>query len=346
MNSAAIIGGSGYTGGELLRLLILHPEIEVEAITSESYVGEFVSSSHPNLRKQTDLKFVSKESLESYDVLFFCTPHGTSMNMVPEFLDKAKTIIDLSADYRLKNPQDYVTWYGSEHSHPELLKDAVYGIAEIHREEMKKAKIISGAGCLATSAILALYPLFKEKVVQTEQVVVDSKVGSSAAGNKPSLGSHHPERSGCVRNYQPVMHRHTAEMEQELEFGVKPTVSFTPHAIEMVRGILSTCHVFLKKTMDEKEIWGIYRSYYSQEPFIRIVKDRKGVYRFPEPKLLTGSNFCDIGFVRDTHSTRLVVISAIDNLMKGAAGAAVQNMNIKLGLDETLGLESLGYHPI
>jgi len=347
MLEAAIVGGSGYTGGELARLLILHPEVELKAITSQQYTGKRISIVHPNFRKVSDLKFISPDELGNYDVIFTATPHGVSMQHMPTMVEKAKKVIDLSADFRLRDPEQYPVWYGHEHSCPELLKKAVYGIPELHRKEMKTTNLISGAGCLATSAILALYPLFKHDLIDTERVIVDSKVGSSATGNKFSLSTHHPERTRTVRSYAPSGHRHTAEMVQELSFnGTSPTISFSPHAIELVRGILSTCHVFLKEDLDEKAIWKVYREEYGEEPFIRIVKERQGIYRFPEPKILMGSNYCDIGFQRDEQSNRLIVMSAIDNMMKGAAGQAVQAMNITMGLEETSGLEAFGFHPI
>lgn len=346
----SIIGGSGYTGGELIRLLLRHPEVEINQVTSQRFNGKNLSSVHPNLRKITDLKFSSIEKLENCDILFLSTPNGYSMNNIKKFLEIGTKVVDLSSDFRLKNPKDYEIWYNHVHTAPEILEKAVYGLPELHRKEIKKANLISGVGCIATSAILPLYPLIKNNLIDLEKIIVDSKIGSSARGNQSSLSSHHPERSGVVRIYAPTMHRHTAEIEQELNFGIKPTISLSAHGVEIVRGILSTCHVFLKDELiekfDDKEIWKIYRNEYRNEQFIRIVKERKGIYRFPEPKLLIGSNFCDIGFVKDEHSNRVVIVSAIDNLMKGAAGSAVQCMNIMSNYDETLGLEDFGFHPI
>jgi LysW-gamma-L-alpha-aminoadipyl-6-phosphate/LysW-L-glutamyl-5-phosphate reductase len=337
MINVGIVGGSGYTGGELLRILLRHPNVNIEIITSERYAGKRVSLINPNLRGVTDLRFSSRNDLGNYDLLFICTPHGVSMKNMPSYLEQAQRVIDLSGDYRLRNPQDYIDWYNTEHPHPELLAQAVYGIPELHREEIKTARLVTGAGCLATATILALYPL--RNIIET--VVVDAKIGSAAAGNKSSLGSHHPERTGTVRAFKATMHRHTAEMQQEL--GTR--VDFSAHAIQLVRGISSTCHVFLKEDLTERDIWTLFREQYGNEPFIRIVKDRQGVYRYPEPKILTGSNYCDIGFERD-RGNRLVVFSAIDNLMKGAAGQAVQCMNIMFDFPETLGLEAIGFHPI
>ncbi len=344
--NVSIVGASGYTGGELLRLLLFHPNVEVKQVTSESYTGKFVHKIHPNLRKSTSLKFVSANELEACDLLFLCLPHNSSQNKIDEYKKLAPKIIDLSADFRLKDVNEYEKWYGHKHARPELLNEFVYGIPELHREEMKKASYISSAGCNATASILGLYPLYKNGLVEEDRTVIEVKVGSSEGGNKVNEGSHHPERAGVVRSYQPTQHRHTAEMLQEMSFGKKIQIHFSATAIDMVRGLLATCHVFLKENLQEKDIWKIYRDAYGSEPFIRIVKESDGIYRFPEPKLLSGTNYCDIGFKKDEFSNRLVVISAIDNLMKGAAGQALQAFNIMYGIDERTGLDFPGLHPI
>ena len=344
--NVSIVGASGYTGGELLRLLLFHPNVEVRQVTSESYTGKFVHKIHPNLRKSTSLKFVSANELVNCDLLFLCLPHNSSQNKIDEYKKLAPKIVDLSADFRLKDINVYEKWYGHKHARPELLNEFVYGIPELHREEMKNANYISSAGCNATASILGLYPLYKNALVEEDRTVIEVKVGSSEGGNKVNEGSHHPERAGVVRSYQPTQHRHTAEMIQEMSFGKKIQIHFSATAIDMVRGLLATCHVFLKDNLLEKEIWKIYRDAYGNEPFIRIVKESDGIYRFPEPKLLIGTNYCDIGFKKDEFSNRLVVISAIDNLMKGAAGQALQAFNIMNGLDERTGLEFPGLHPI
>lgn len=342
----SIVGASGYTGGELLRLLLFHPNAEVKQVTSENYTGKFVYKIHPNLRKSTMMKFVSANELEPCDLLFLCLPHNSSQNKIDEFKKLSPKIIDLSADFRLKDAKEYEKWYGHKHARPDLLSEFVYGIPELHREEMKKANYISSAGCNATASILGLYPLYKNNLVEEDRTVIEVKVGSSEGGNKVNEGSHHPERSGVVRSYQPTQHRHTAEMLQELSFGKKLTIHFSATAIDIVRGLLATCHLFLKENLQEKDIWKIYREAYNSEPFIRIVKENDGIYRYPEPKLLSGTNYCDIGFKKDEFSNRLVVISAIDNLMKGAAGQALQAFNIMYGFDERTGLEFPGLHPI
>ncbi len=347
MLKVSIVGASGYGGGELLRLLLDHPEVEVAQVTSESNAGKFVYKVHPNLRKRTDLKFVSSSELEKCDVLFLALPHGTAMEKIDHWIELAPVIIDLSADFRLRNPEDYPKWYGHDHAHPELLGKFVYGMPELHREEIKNSNYISSGGCLSTAAILGLYPLFQAVVVDLDKpVVIEGKTGSSGAGGGVSLSSHHPERSGAMRSFKPTGHRHTAEIVQELSFHGKPKISFSATAIEAVRGILSTAHVFLNKEMDERELWRIYRKAYAGEPFMRIVKESSGVYRYPEPKILTGSNYCDVGFELDPDNGRVVVMSAIDNLMKGAAGQAVQAFNVRFGFPETTALEFPGLHPI
>jgi N-acetyl-gamma-glutamyl-phosphate/LysW-gamma-L-alpha-aminoadipyl-6-phosphate reductase len=340
MIRVSIVGASGYTGGDLLRILLFHPEVEIQQVTSERHAGKLVSSLHPNLRKICKFKFVSITELEPCDVLFLGLPHGQMMNRIDEFEALADSLIDLSADFRIHDAQAFEKWYGKPHACPGRLEDFVYGIPELHRDKMKGAKHISGAGCNATATILALHPLYLAGVV--ESAVVEVKAGSSQGGNAVNEGSHHPERSGAVRSYKPTGHRHLGEIRQELN---ADNIHLSATSIEMVRGILATCHVFLNTALEEKEIWKIYRSAYGNEPFIRIVKERSGIHRYPEPKLLAGSNYCDIGFERDPHSNRLVVISAIDNLMKGAAGQAVQAFNIAQGFDETTSLEFPGLHP-
>jgi LysW-gamma-L-alpha-aminoadipyl-6-phosphate/LysW-L-glutamyl-5-phosphate reductase len=347
MISVSIVGASGYTGGEMLRLLLGHPQVKVRQVTSESNAGKFVHSVHPNLRKRTDLRFVASSELKKADLIILCLPHGMVIDRIQEYLSLGDRIIDLSADFRLRDATDYRIWYGHDHTNPEFLHKAVYGVPELHRDEIRNAQLVTGAGCLATAVILGLYPLFRSRLADGPDVIVEAKVGSSAAGNKASLASHHPERSGSMRSFQPTGHRHTAEIRQELTFdGVRPKVHLSATATDAVRGILSTAHVFLKQPIEEKGIWKIYRQEYGNEPFIRIVKEKTGIYRYPEPKILIGSNYCDIGFELDVVENRLVVLSALDNLMKGAAGNGVQAMNVMFGWEETAGLAFTGLHPI
>ena len=338
----SIVGGSGYTGGELLRLLLFHPRVTLVQVTSERFAGKPVYRVHPNLRGVTQARFCSLAELEPCDTLFLCLPHGKSMEQMPRFQRLAGNIIDLSGDFRLATPEAYQKWYGRPHLYPELLGEFVYGIPELYRRNIQQARYVSGAGCNATAVILALYPLFQQQLVYPERTVVEVKGGSSEGGNSPSEASHHPERNDVVRSYKPTGHRHIGEIEQTLGHPVHLSAT----ALGIVRGILATCHVFLKQPLDEKSIWRIYRNAYGSEPFIRMVKERKGIYRLPEPKLLVGSNFCDIGFERDAAGNRLVVISAVDNLMKGAAGQAVQAFNLMHRFPETLGLEFPGLHPV
>ncbi len=340
------MGGSGYTGGELLRLLLSHPHAEIVQVTSERSAGKLVSKAHPNLRKRTQLQFSKMAELRACDLLFLCLPHGEAMERIRQFQSLAPKIIDLSADFRLRDESAYREWYGKCHACPELLGKFVYGIPELHREQMRGADLISSAGCNATATILGLYPFFKLDLIEPDRTVVEVKVGSSEAGNAPTASSHHPERSGAVRSFMPTRHRHTGEVLQELTFDRPIQVHMSVTSIELVRGALATSHLFLKENLEDKDVWKIFRQVYGQEPFIRIVKEADGTHRYPEPKWLAGTNYCDIGFERDPASQRLVVISAIDNLMKGAAGQAVQAFNIMHGLNETDGLDFPGLHPI
>jgi len=345
-----IIGGSGYVGSELLRLLLMHPEVEVTMVTSRQVAGEYVFNVHPNLRGITQLKFVPldiEQLKANCDLVFTATPHGGSVNLVPKLLEAGLKVIDMSADFRLKNPADYESYYGWTHAHPEMLKEAAYGLPELHREEIKKAKLVACPGCMATSAILGLAPIVKAGLVDNSKIIVDLKVGSSGGGSKPNLASHHPERFSGVRPYQVTGHRHTAEVEQELTaLAAEPVkIGFTPHAVNMVRGILATIHAFPKQPIASKDLWKALRGMYGAEPFIRLVKYQKGPYQLPDPKIVMGTNFCDVGFEIDEHANRLIMFSAIDNMAKGAAGQGVQCLNLLMNIDETTGLKSTGFHP-
>jgi len=346
-----IVGGTGYVGSEILRLLLLHPQVEITMVTSRQNAGEYVFNVHPNLRGLTQMKFVPlniAELQKNCDVVFTATPHGGSVKLVPELLEVGLKVIDMSADFRLKNPSDYDKWYGWNHTSPQLLKEAVYGLPEIHREEIKKTRLVACPGCMATATILPLVPFVKEGLIEMNRVIADLKVGSSGAGSKPTTASHHPERFGGVRPYKVAGHRHIAEIEQELNIlsSEHVTVAFTPHAVNMVRGILCTIHVFPNKPLTAKDIWKTLRSQYQNEPFIRFVKYQKGTYQLPDPKVTLGTNYCDIGFELDPHANRLLLFSAIDNMVKGASGQGVQCLNLMMGIDETTGLKSTGFHPM
>ena len=344
----AIIGASGYTGGELLRWALVHPEIEVAQITSERFAGQAATKLNPNLRGFTSLQFTSVKTFNAdIDTVFICTPHKAAAPYVKQFMETGMKIIDLSADFRLHDKGTYAKYYG-EHPHPELLDKAVYGIPELHREEIKKAKLVACAGCLATSVILPLAPLVKNRLVSTDWIIADSKIGSSASGASFDISTHHPERSGAVRSYKPSGHRHTAEIEQELSqlSGSKISVSLTPHAIELVRGIMSTIHVRPSGKIADIDLWKAYRSFFSGSPFVRLVKDQHTLYRYPEPNPLVGTNFADIGWEIDAEKGRMIVMSSIDNLVKGSGGQALQCFNLMNGFDEKLGLWVPGFHPL
>ena len=347
----AIVGGSGYTGGELARLLLFHPNVELTQVASNSHAGRYLHSVHPNLRKISTLRFSHPDDLTSCDVLFLCLPHGVTAGEIERYRSIAPRIIDLSADFRLRSSALYEEWYGVPHIVPNLLEEAVYGLPELHREELPGATLVSGTGCMATASILGLVPLYRAGIVNYAlPLVVDAKVGSSAAGATPGPGSHHPERSGAVRSFQPTGHRHTAELIQELELQegseLRQHIAFSATAIELVRGVLVTAQVFLNESVEERTLWRLYREAFQREPFIRLVKERNGVYRYPEPKILVGSNYCDIGFELDRDQQRVVVIAALDNLMKGAAGNAVQALNCMCEWDESIGLTFPGLHPV
>lgn len=342
--SVSIVGGRGYVGGELLRLLLFHPNIDVRQVSSQAHAGRWAYFAHPNLRGHTQLKFTDPGKMEPCDLLFLAQPHGYAAAHIDQFLALAPRIIDCSSDFRLREAKNYRQWYGQDHPAPQWLGRFTYGLPERHRAELANTHYASGVGCNATATNLALAPLADAGLL--ERVVADVKVGSSEGGATGNPGSHHPERSGVVRSFKPTGHRHQAEVRQELGEGFE--LHFSVTSVELVRGVLVTAHCFLKEPVDEKAVWKLYRDAYEAEPFIRLVKQKTGIFRYPEPKLLAGSNICDIGFAVDegAPSNRVVVIAALDNLMKGAAGSAVQSMNLMLGLDETAGLGFPGLHPI
>lgn len=342
--SVSVIGGSGYGGGELLRLLLGHPNIEIRQVTSRSHLGEYVYQVHPNLRKRTQLKFVDPAQVEPVDVLFLALPHGQAQGQIEKYAALTGRIIDLSADFRLKDPASYQKWYGEAHAAPQWLEKFVYGLPELHRAEMAGASYISGVGCNATASNLALLPLVKCGLIDLDApVFIEIKVGSSESGVEGNAGSHHAERANVIRTFSTFGHRHTAEVIQEL--GVN-NVSLTMTAVDLVRGVLATAHAKVKPGVAIKDLWKAYRAAATENPFIRVVKEQRGIYRVPEPKIVVGSNYADLGFDLDESTGHLVSICAIDNLMKGASGTSVQCLNLMLGWDETLGLEFAGLHPI
>jgi N-acetyl-gamma-glutamyl-phosphate/LysW-gamma-L-alpha-aminoadipyl-6-phosphate reductase len=344
----AVVGGAGYAGGELLRLLADHPEVRVTQVTSQRLAGKRVDMVHPPLRGRTDLCFQPREQLEAADAVFVALEHGESSRHLDLLRSTAPLVVDLGADFRLHDAAAYPRWYGWEHPRAEALSESVYGVAELHRDALREASLIAGGGCLATATILALAPLFEAGVVdRTLPLVIDAKTGSSAGGAQPGAATHHAHRSGEMRSYAPAGHRHTAEIMQELDCnGTGPLIAFSATSVEAVRGVLVTAHVFLDSDLDEKAVWRIYRARYAAEPFVRIIKSASGLHRTPNPKLLSGTNYCDIGFERDPDNRRLVVMSALDNLVKGAAGQAVQALNVRCGWNERTGLGFGGLYPI
>jgi N-acetyl-gamma-glutamyl-phosphate/LysW-gamma-L-alpha-aminoadipyl-6-phosphate reductase len=343
MTRVGIVGGNGFTGGELLRLLLFHPHVEVTQVTSRGETGRYLHTVHPNLRGVTQLQFIHPDALEACDVLFLALPHGTAAGRIEHFASLASTIIDLSADFRLKDPTAYPRWYeGWQHPAPEWLPRFAYGLPELNRDAIRASHYASGVGCNATVVNLALKPLVQAGLL--EQASIEIKVGSSEGGNTPNEGSHHPIRSGAVRTYKPAGHRHMSEVLMML--GDKVPIDFALTAIEMVRGVHLLAHCYLTEPRAEKDIWKVYRAAYHEEPFIRLVSSRIGLHRFPEPRIVAGTNYCDIGFELDEHNDRhLIVIAALDNLGKGAAGSAVQCMNLMLGFDEYEGLRFPGLYP-
>ena len=344
MTTVSIVGGSGYGGGELLRLLLGHPQVEVKQVTSRSHVGEYVYQVHPNLRKRSQVKFSDPSQLEPVDVLFLAQPHGQAQHNIDHYASLAPRIVDLSADFRLGDAADYEKWYGEKHAAPEWLSRFVYGLPELHREEISKASYVSGVGCNATASNLALLPLVRADLIDlSTPVIIEIKVGSSESGAEGNPGSQHAERANVIRTFSAFGHRHTTEVIQEM--GMK-NISLTMTAVDLVRGVLATAHAKVKDGTATKDLWNAYRAVANENPFVRVVREQRGIYRVPEPKILAGSNYADLGFELDESSGHVVSMCAIDNLMKGASGSAVQCMNLMMGWDETMGLEFAGLHPI
>ncbi len=334
----AILGGSGYTGFELLRILAAHPEARIVEVTSRQYAGRNVDEVFPSLKGYYDLRFSGPENFRKIkaDFVFSALPHGASQEVVPALLDSGNRVIDLSADFRLKDPDVYRKWYG-EHKGPGLLKKAVYGLPELHRKKIKKAVLLANPGCYPTGAILALAPLVKRGLVRPGSIIIDSKSGVSGAGRGANLDTSFVEVSGGFKAYKIGSHRHTPEMDQELGAlsGEGISVTFTPHLLPVSRGILTTAYADLASPVKTSEVHSIYKAFYGKEPFVRVMPEG----RFPDISQVKCSNYCDIGVWADSARKKVIVVSAIDNLVKGASGQAVQNMNIMSGIEEKTALE-------
>ena len=340
MFNVAIIGASGYTGGELLRMLSNHPEVEITDITSRQYDGTPAHKIHPHVR-DTGLVFKNKSPADlDADVVFTATPHGASMKIVPEILETGTKVVDLSGDYRYRDTEVYEKWYGMEHTDKE--HKGAFGLPELYRDEIKKADLVANPGCFPTGAILSSYPLVKNGLV--ERIIIDSKTGVSGAGVNPSGVTHYPNIADNVNPYKITAHRHTSEIQQELHGFDEVKVSFTPHLVPVNRGIQTTSHSFLKDEHSDitaEEIRELYKKQYGDEYFIKLMDEGE----IPHLSSVRGSNFVHIGGFEIDDTGRLVMLSVIDNLVKGASGQAIQNMNIILGINEQSGLTHLGLHP-
>ncbi|WP_061295471.1 N-acetyl-gamma-glutamyl-phosphate reductase [Herbidospora cretacea] len=341
MIRVAVIGAAGYIGGELLRLLITHPKVEVVGAVSSRFPGKRVDGVHPNLRSFTDLLFCAPEDLEECDVVFLATPHRAAMTQIDHWNDRAKLVIDLTGDFRLDDTEVYEQYYGTEHAAPHLLDDFVPGIPELYRDDLRGADLISVPGCMAVAGVLALYPLVERDLVDSS-AQFDARTGSSGSGATAGEGNLHAERSGAMRVFAPTGHRHEAEISRHL--GIPAAMTAT--GVEAVRGVQTICHAELQPGVDTSEVRRAFREQYRDEPFVRLVAQQRGTFRYPEPKILVGSNFCDVGYAVDEEAGRLSTIAALDNLMKGGAGNAIQCLNVRMGWPESLGLSFPGLHPV
>ncbi len=345
MTNVAIIGASGYTGVELARILCNHPQVTLTAVTSRQYEGKPLSKVFPNLRKKVDLvcENLSVEELASRaDVFFTAVPHKTAMDIVPKLLAAGKKVIDLSADFRLRDPSVYEEWY-DKHTAPEFLGEAVYGLPELYRTAISSSRLIANPGCYPTSIILGLAPLLKAGVIDTRTIIADSKSGTSGAGRSAQVGTLYCEVADGFKPYKVGNHRHTPEIEQEINRlgNCQVKINFTPHLLPISRGIVSTIYADLNGRIEPEKIRALYEDMYTEEYFIRVLGDGS----FPATQFVRGSNYCDIAFTIDPRTGRIIVMSAIDNIVKGASGQAVQNMNLLCGFTETAGLEGAPFFP-
>lgn len=346
MLRVAICGGSGYTGVELLRILAKHPEVEITVVTSERSAGKKVANLFPQLYRYDQLVYepLEREKIVSKaDIFFMALPHGASQETVDFFFKKGKKIIDLSADYRIKTAKTYEEWYKVPHRFQGTLKRAVYGLPEVYREKIAKTNLVANPGCYPTGAILGLYPALKHKIISPDSVIIDSKSGATGAGRKSDVTYSFCEVNEGFRAYGIATHRHTPEIEQELSLisGRDIKVNFTPHLLPLDRGILTTIYAKLIKAADMQKIHEIYSKSYSKEPFTRILDQG----RLPDVKNVRGTNLCEIGLGVNKRTDTLIIVTAIDNLVKGASGQAVHNMNIMMGIEEKTALEAIALFP-
>jgi N-acetyl-gamma-glutamyl-phosphate reductase len=346
MLTVGIIGASGYTGAELARLLYSHPQVEISLATSRQYAGKPLSEIFPSLRERVDIiceNLAVEEMADRAELFFAAVPHKTAMNLVPHLLDAGKKVVDLSADFRLKDLAVYEEWY-QPHSAGEFIFEAVYGLPELYRDQISNCRLVANPGCYPTSIILGLAPLLKAGAIDPKTIIADSKSGTSGAGRSAQTGTLFCEVHDGFRPYKVGRaHRHTPEIEQELSllFGSDVKISFTPHLLPVSRGIMSTIYASLDTDFNAEAIDMIYRDMYHAEPFVRFLPE--GI--FPATQQVRGSNFCDISVKVDQVTGRVIIMSAIDNVVKGASGQAVQNMNLMCGFDESMGLSGTPFFP-
>lgn len=345
MIKAGIVGASGYTGAELIRILFNHPLVEIVYLIANKYANKKVSDLYPNLAVCGDLSFIPYETgkVKNADVVFIAVPHGESMKIVPDIIGTGLKVIDLSGDFRLKNKDLYPKWYGFNHSAGSMLENSVYGLPEFYREKIKEANLVSNPGCYPTSSILAVAPLIKKDMLTDEPIIINSCSGLSGAGRGLSLATHFIECNENVEAYSLSGHKHIPEMEQEMKAlsGKNVTVTFVPHLVPLTRGILATAYCGLKKNTSNSEIVDLYKDFYSDEFFVKVLEEGN----LPGTKDVLGSNYCYIGAGVDKRTGKAIVVSALDNLVKGASGQAVQNMNIMCGFEEDEGLKTIGMSP-
>ncbi|MDX9714109.1 MAG: N-acetyl-gamma-glutamyl-phosphate reductase [Dissulfurispiraceae bacterium] len=346
MHKVAICGASGYTGAELLRILLLHPDVEITAVTSERSAGKSLPEVFPHLTAYKHLIYEPLESekiLSKADIFFMALPHGASQIAVDYFFSRGKKVIDLSADYRIKDPSVYEQWYKLPHQKQDTLAKAVYGLPELFRNDIKDAQLIANPGCYPTGSILALAPVLKGALVDEGNIIIDAKSGVSGAGRKSDLAFSYCEVNDGFKAYGLGTHRHTPEIEQILSSiaGSKIVLNFTPHLVPMDRGIITTAYCRLKKRITTQDLLALYNQIYAEEEFVVVLPEGK----YPDAKHVRGTNYCHIGLKVDNRTNTLIAVSAIDNLVKGASGQAVQNMNLMLGINESVAIRSLALYP-
>ncbi|HBR33540.1 MAG TPA: N-acetyl-gamma-glutamyl-phosphate reductase [Firmicutes bacterium] len=347
MIKVGIIGVNGYAGGEVLRLLARHPQVEVAVVASRSQSGREITTCFPSMRgnKVGDLQIVPVDPTEfsGCDLVMLAVPHGVAAELAPVFLHQGKKVIDLGADFRFNDPLVYEDWYGIKHAAPDLLNEAVYGLPELYRAQIKEARLVGNPGCYPTSILLGTAPLLKSGLQEVELLIADSKSGVSGAGRSAKLELQYAEVEGDFKAYGLVRHRHVAEIEAVATAiaGREVRASFTPHLVPMVRGLFSTIHLVLKEEMTTAELIRVYQDFYQGEPFVTILPEPY----LPQTKAVNYTNNCHLSLRVDSRTKQLIILSALDNLLKGAAGQAIQNLNLMFGLEETLGLEQVGIWP-